>query len=116
MKKIFIGPLIIVFGFFILTSGAMAQDPVPNFLKELKKYSGLETAVTDMVVNNPFGRIHGHDAEKIELSMNNDLTAAIIVFVIPESFVLHKDRILSCRLINEEWECEEFKIGYVSKN
>jgi hypothetical protein len=93
MMKIFSRLLIIVFGFFILSSEAMAQDPVPNFLKELKKYPGLETAVTGMVFDNPFGRIHGHDAERIELSMNNNSTLAIIVFVMPDSFVLHNDGI-----------------------
>lgn len=116
MKKLFSRTLIIVFGFFILSSEAMAQDPVPNFLKELKKYPGLETAVTSMVFNNPFGRIHGHDAERIELSMNKHSTLAIIVFVIPETFVIHNDRILSCKLTGEEWQCEEFKVSYVSKN
>ena len=116
MKKLFSRTLIIVFGFFILSSEVMAQDPVPNFLKELKKYPGLENAVTSMVFNNPFGRIHGHDAERIELSMNDKSTLAIIVFVMPESFVIHKDRILSCKLIGEEWQCEEFKVNYLSKN
>jgi hypothetical protein len=116
MEKIFSRTLIIVFGFFILCSEAMAQDPVPNFLKELKKYPGLETAVTGMVFNNLFGKIHGHDAERIELSMNNNSTLAIIVFVMPEAFVIHKDRILSCKIISDEWQCEEFKVSYVSEN
>lgn len=116
MKKLFSRTLIIVFGFFILSLEAMAQDPVPNFLKELKKYPGLETAVTDVVFNSPFGRIRGHDAKRIELSMNKNSTQAIIIFVMPESFVIHKDRILSCKHIGEEWQCEEFKVSYVSKN
>ena len=116
MRKIISRTLVVVFGFFILSSEAMAQDPVPNFLEELKKYPGLEIAVTGMVFNNPFGRIHGHDAERIELSMNNSSTLAIIVFVMPESFVIHEDRILSCKLISEEWQCEEFKVSYVSRN
>lgn len=116
MKKLFIRTLIIVFGIFIHNSEAMAQDPVPNMLKELKKYPGLETTVTDVVFNSPFGRIHGHDAKRIELSMNNNSTLAIIVFVMPESFLIHKDRILSCKLIGEEWQCEEFKVSYVSIN
>ena len=116
MKKIFSRLVIIVFGFLIFNSEVMAQDPVPKFLKELKKHPGLETAVTGLVFNNPFGRIHGHDAERIELSMNNDSTLAIIVFVMPEAFVIHEDRILSCKLIGEAWQCEEFKVNYVSKN
>jgi len=94
----------------------MAQVPVPNILKELIKYHSLETAVTSMVFNNPFGRIHGHDAERIELSMKNNSTIAIVVFVMPDSFVIHNDRILSCKLISDEWECEEFKISFVAKN
>ncbi len=116
MKKSFSRILILVFVFFILNSEAMAQDPVPNFLKEIKKYPSLETAVTGLVFNNPFGRIHGHDAERIELSMNKNSTLAIVVFVMPDSFVIHKDRTLSCKLISDEWQCEEFKVSYVSKN
>lgn len=116
MKKIFSRPLIIIFGFFMIISDAMAQDPVPNFLKELNKYPGIETVVTDMVFNSPFGRIHGHDAERIELSMNYDSTLAIIVFIMPETFVIHNDRVLNCKLVSNKWQCEEFKVSYVSKN
>lgn len=115
MKTLFVMTLIVVIGSFILSKDVMAQDPVPNFLKELNKYPGLKTAVSDVVFNSPFGRINGHDAERIELSMNNDSTLAIIVFVMPESFVIHEDRLLSCKFIGEEWHCEEFQVSYISK-
>lgn len=69
-----------------------------------------------MVFISPFGRIHGLDAERMELLINDNSTIALIVFVMPESFVIHKDRILNCKLTGQEWQCEEFKVSYVSKN
>lgn len=80
----------------------MPQDSVPYFLKELKEYPGLETVVTSVVFNCPLGRTQGRDAERIKLSMINNSTLAIIVFVMPDSFDEHENGILSCKLISEE--------------
>ena len=88
-------------------SPALAEDPVPSAMEQMKPYPGLVDAVTDVVFNNPNGRIHGHDAERIDVKVDGKEGRAEIQFMMPKSFTLHGDRLLKCLRENQKWICSE---------
>lgn len=89
------------------TNGAAHVDPVPDALERMKRWPGLGDAVTRVVMTSPKGRIHGHDAERIDIDVDEKSGKAKVVFVLPASFELHGDRRLAC--INEDggWRCTD---------
>ena len=94
---------------FVVAGGslALAGDPVPGAMEQIKPYPGLADAVTDMVFNNPNGRIHGHDAERIDVTVDDKKGIAEIQFIMPKNFTLHGDRWLKCRREEQKWTCSE---------
>ena len=85
----------------------MPTDPVPGALARMKPWPGLASAVTAVVMNSPKGRIHGHDAERIELDVDDAGAAARVRFIMRSSFTLHGDRTVGCLRRGEEWSCED---------
>lgn len=82
-------------------------DPVPEALERMKPWPGLSDAVTGVVMNSPKGRIHGHDAERIELTVDEPAGTAEVRFVMPASFPLHGHRTVSCTRTGTSWSCTD---------
>ena len=91
--------------------GGPPSDPVPDALERMKPWPGLADAVTGVVMSSPKGRIHGHDDERIEITVegakDHDDGAAEIRFVMPASFTLHGHRTVACDRADETWTCRD---------
>ena len=85
----------------------MHTDQVPGALRRMKQWPGLGDAVTDVVMNSPRGRIHGHDAERIDIDVDDAAGTARIRFVMLPSFKLHGDRTVTCVRTGGAWSCRE---------
>jgi hypothetical protein len=96
----------------LLTMGmsVMAEDKVPILQKQLMKYKGLNESVTRYVLDNPNGRIHGHDATQILFSVSQDSKLVNIIFLLPASFRIHGHRVLICHLEKGVWHVKELNI------
>ena len=82
-------------------------DQVPGALERMKRWPGLGEAVTQVVMNSPKGRIHGHDALRIDITVNDREGTAEVYFVLPASFELHGDRRLACVNKDGRWRCTD---------
>jgi hypothetical protein len=91
--------------------GAGATDPVPGALERMKPWPGLADAVTGVVMSSPKGRIHGHDADRIEITVDapedRDDGAAELRFVMPATFTLHGHRTVACDRAGGTWTCRD---------
>lgn len=96
----------IAFSILVLAGVAFAKDPVPGALAQMQAFPGLGEAVTDAVFNNANGRIHGHDATRIEVAVDEKHGQATIKFLMPKTFTIHGDRTLTC-LKKDTWSCTE---------
>jgi hypothetical protein len=102
---------LLVLSFLIATAGAPADatptDPVPGALERMKAWPGLGDAVTEVVMHSPEGRIHGHDARRIDIEVDEAGTSARVQFLMPTSFTLHGDRTVVCTRTDKAWACQD---------
>jgi hypothetical protein len=82
-------------------------DQVPGALERMRPWQGLGEAVTTVVMNSPQGRIHGHDAARIEIDVSDAEDTARIRFVMLPGFELHGDRTVSCVRSSGAWSCHD---------
>jgi hypothetical protein len=95
-------------GLYLATAAvAVAGDPVPGAMARMSPYPGLADAVTAVVFNSPQGRIHGHDAERIDVEVNDQEGTAEIRFTMPKDFTLHGDRLVKCGRKDTTWTCAD---------
>ncbi|MGR3513576.1 MAG: hypothetical protein ACU0GG_12510 [Paracoccaceae bacterium] len=93
--------VIISVGLSAFFTGASA-DPVPEAMREVRPYPGLSIAMTRAVMANG---IHGHDAEAIEIELNDGATEAKAFFQFDPSF--SHNRTITCKRADGLWNCEE---------
>lgn len=105
-KDLMVIIFLLFLGSYLLVEPAIA-DPVPEAQSRLEKYQGLESTVRKVVFNNPKGRIHAHDASRIDIKVDDKKGRATVVFVMPRSFKVHQNRTVECVRKDLKWYCKE---------
>lgn len=85
-----------------VAASSYAKDPVPQARRDMSPYKGLESAVTKIVFAN---NIRGHDAERIDIEVNQDETQAIISFIFSPDF--SPNHTVECEKADRKWDCRE---------